>query len=639
MVKPIKLSIMNNNIKNTFRTGIFVTAGLVALYSCSDTWDEHYNSVATTGSQFAGTTMQAIEQQAPDFAAVIKATGFDRELRSSSTYTVWCPADGTFNKDSLIAAAQTDSAAVVKRFVQNHVARYNVSLGLESQEVMLLNTKLMTMSDKQEHKIGNVNITASNIKCNNGLIHFVDGMIPFQNNIFELIEQEYANSTNASKADSSLYAFLAVFNQDSLLENRSVSRGVDENGDKIWVDSVTLRNNTVLKNVDALVYDEDSSYIALIPSVEAYQQRYAEAKQLLKFNPYMDKGLEFSKVDSLQNYYANMFSMNDLFFNRNANEHWDDSLKSTTYASYNWPNSLYYRKAPRTLPADKEVNDILATVGIADSISCSNGIAYLIDEYPMSIYEQYFRKLKIQASMRTVDEVSQAGKSGTLLTQKVGSLSASSGTWNVVRYRLDPILDVAGDTIDFDTIYIGNTEVQSYSYLDVPPSTSTANPSVAFKISNNLSGKYDIYLVTMPYWFKSNNFSQERRPYRFNVNVFEQDTNGSYPNKGTALVDPTDGDKNFETPVPQDIFTITDTTYLGTHEFSYAYYAQDEPGVIIQIATFISSSQTKSFSREMLITGFILKPHDDSAVVEVPATEARRRYDDDDSIINILKKY
>ena len=628
---------MNNSIKNTFRSGVFVTAGLVALYSCSDTWDEHYNSSAVMASQFDGTTMQAIEQQAPDFAQVIKATGFDRELSSSSTYTVWCPADGTFNKDSLLAVARTDSAAVVKRFIQNHVARYNVSLGLEPQEVMLLNTKLLTMTDKREHKIGGINITSSNnIKCNNGLIHFIDGQIPFQNNIFELIEEEYARSANVSKADSSLYAFLKIFNKDSLLENRSVSRGVDENGDKIWVDSVTLRNNTVLKNIDALVYDEDSSYIALIPSVEAYQQRYAQAKQLLKFNPFLDKGLEYSKVDSLQNYYANMFSMNDLFFNRNANEFWQDSLKSTTYMSSNWPNSLYYRKAPRVMPPDKSVNDILATVGIADSIICSNGIAYLIDEYPMSIYEQYFRKLTIPANMFSLDETSQGGTN--YLTKSVGSISPYSGSWTTVRYRLEPIIGVMGDTIDYDTIYSGNSEVKTYSYLDVPPSSNTVNPNVAFKIRNNLSGKYDIYIVTTPLWFKTNNFSEERRPYRFNVNIFEQNNNGTYPNKGVALVDPADGDKVFETPVPQDIFTITDTTYLGTYEFNYAYYAQDEPGVVIQIATAISSSQAKKYSREMLFTSFILKPHDDSAVEEDPFAKAPRRRSDD-SFINIIKKF
>ncbi|MBQ9641001.1 MAG: fasciclin domain-containing protein [Bacteroidaceae bacterium] len=634
---------MNNHIKNTFRTGVLAAAGLVAMYSCSDTWDDHYNGTASSASVFDGTTMQAIEQQAPDFAAVLKAAGFDRELASSNTYTVWCPANGTFNKDSLIAVAQSDSAAVVKRFIQNHVARYNVSLGLEPQEVTLLNTKLLTMSDKQTHKIGNVNIseTRNNIKCNNGILHFIDGQIPFQNNIFELIEQEYLRSTNPTKADSSLYAFLQVFNEDSLLENKSVSRGVDENGEKIWVDSVTLRNNTVLKNVDALVYDEDSSYIALIPSVEAFQKRYSEAKSLLKFNPHMDEGLEYKKTDSLQNYYANMFSMNDLFFNRNANEHWEDSLKSTIYSPMDWPYGLYYRKADNVhhgLPEDRGVNDILATVGVADSITCSNGIAYLIDEYPMSIYEQYFKKLKIRASSFTLDDASRSGnpQTGGLLTKNIGSVSSMSGTWTVAYWKeINPKLDVNGDTIGYDTIWAGDSHVQTYYYMDVPPSSNTVNPNIAFKISGNLSGKYDLYIVTTPLWFKpGNSLTTEPRAYRFNANIYEMGTDGNYPNKGTALLNPADNSKVFTTPTPTSIAAITDTTYLGAYEFKYAYYAQDEPGVILQLVTAISSSQTKSFSREMLITGFILKPHDDSALEE---SRAKRR--DDDSIINTTKKY
>ncbi len=615
---------MNNNIKNTFRTGILVATGLVALYSCSDTWDEHYNAEAVSTSAFNGTTMQAIEQTAPQFAEVIRATGFDRELASSNTYTIWVPADGTYNRDSLLAVAQTDPSSVIKRFLQNHVARYSIPMGLSNQEVALLNTKLLTMTGKEEHKMGSANIINGNVRCNNGLIHFIDGELPYMNNIFELIEQEYNRSTNASKADSSLYAFLSVFNKDSLLEDKSVSRGVDENGEKIWVDSVTLRNNTALKNVDALVYDEDSNYIALIPTVEAFQKRYSEAKSLLKFNPHMDSGLTFSKTDSLQNYYANMFSMNDLFYNRSANEHWEDSLKSTVYTSMSWPYGLYYRRTDNLhhdMPEDKEVNDILATVGLADSIVCSNGIAYLIDEYPMDITEQYFKKLKVSASAITLDTESKAGTS--LITKNIGSPSDQRGTWTTSRYRLEnPVKNEAGDTISWDTIRSAAV-TQSFSYLDVPPSSSNVNPNMAFKIFGNLSGEYDIYIVTTRYWFKNMTASnRDLRSYRFNAYIWEQGDDGAYPKSGKQMINPADGLKYYVTPTPEadDIYTIADTTYLGAYAFKYAYYAQDEPGVLIQINTNISSSLTSQHSREMLISGFILKPHK-----EIVAPENKKR--------------
>lgn len=646
---------MNNNIKNTFRTGIWVAAGLVAMYSCSDTWDEHYNSVATSGTKFEGTTMQAIEQQAPDFAEVVRATGFARELSSSNTYTVWAPVSG-FDKAALIAKAQTDSAYIVKRFVQNHIARYNVSLGLEPQDVQLLNTKRLTMTGKEEHKIGDVNISPiqNNIKCDNGILHVVDGQIPFQNNIFELIEEDYANSTNATKADSSLYAFLKVFNQDSLLENKSVSRGVDENGDKIWVDSVTLRNNTALKNVDALVYDEDSSYIAFIPSVEAFQQRYSDAKKYLKFNPSLDASeanLGYKVTDSLQNYYANMFSMNDLFFNRNANEYWEDSLKSTTYSPFDWPNGVYYRKMPRVLPPDMEVNDLLEKVGIADSISCSNGIAYLVDEYPMSIYEQYFHKLTVKANSASYDNEETKGGS-SYLTKNVGNASGLTATVvNMPIFTLDEVVEEGTDNTVLQAEEVGSYSDTRY-FWDVLPQSNSVNPSMAFKIPGNLSGEYDIYLVTVPYgfWFGAD------KGYRFNVNIWEKNEKGEYPSKGEAMVNPADGSKVYETPKLQYkvykeatteeekttyIYATSDTTLLGTYNFKYAYYAQDNPGVIIQLVTTISSKLTVDYSREMLITGFILKPHQEAeASGEEQEAKPRRalKVRNQQAIINNLKK-
>ena len=66
---------MNNKIKNTFRLGIMAAAGAAAMASCSDTWDDHYKADAAI--EFNGTTLQAIEEMAPDFAKVIRAYGFD----------------------------------------------------------------------------------------------------------------------------------------------------------------------------------------------------------------------------------------------------------------------------------------------------------------------------------------------------------------------------------------------------------------------------------------------------------------------------------------------------------------------------------------------------------------------------------
>ena len=618
---------MNNNIKNTLRTGVVAALGLVAMYSCTDTWNDHYDSVATATTAYDGTTMQALEQEASDFAQIIKATGFDIYLNSPSSYTIWAPANGTFNKDSLLTLVGTDKDAVVKQFVKNHIALYSIPMNLESQQINLLNKKLYTMTSKEEHKIGDVSIseTKSNIKCNNGILHVIGGMLPFKYNLFEFLEAEYNKSTNATKADCSLYAYLKTADEDSLIEAQSVYRGYDEYGNKVWVDSVTLRNNTILRDMEALIYEEDSSYIALIPSVEAYQERYNLVQNYLNFNPSMDSGLEYSRVDSLKNSYGHRFAMTDLFYNRNLNEHWQDSLKSTQYSSRTWPEHLYYRTAPRQLPADKEVNDILAKVNIKDSVTCSNGIALRFDEYPISIYDQFYKKIEenaISMNFYFIDKETLIKGSNAQVTKNVSDTEFSNGTWTTYTYKYPEIYDEEGEVIgyDYENPEIVDYVTQSYSYFYVPAS-STTNPNIGFYIPNNFSGEYDIYLITMPAWIYQNNFETEKRRYRFRASIWEMGADGKFPAAGTQLT--VDGANLFETPEPTDIFTLRDTTYLGTYDFKYAYYGESEPGYILQINPYILSSQRSTYTNSMLFSAIILKPHQEEETVEETPTEVK----------------
>lgn len=619
---------MNNNIKNTLRTGVVAALGLVTMYACTDTWNDHYDSGTTVvGNAYDGTTMQALDQEASDFAQIVRATGFDAYLNSSSSYTIWAPANGTFNKDSLLTLLGTNKDAVLKQFVKNHVALYSLPMNLDPHQINLLNSKVYTMSAKNEHKIGNVNIIEpkSNIKCNNGILHMIGGMLPYKNNLFELIESEYNKSANPNKEKCSLYAYLKTADKDSLIEAQSVYRGYDEYGNKVWVDSVTWRNNTILRDMNALLYEEDSSYIALIPSIEAYQERYNLIQNYLNFNPSMDDGLEYSRVDSLKNSYGHRFAMTDIFYNRNQNEHWDDSLKSTQYSSKDWTEHVYYRKKPRQLPEDKEVNDILQKVYVQDSITCSNGIACLFDEYPLSIYDQFFKKISmnyLNIGSNFIDKETKIKGSNVQVTKNINDTESRSGTWTVNFYDYPPIYDDDGNIIDYDWEhpYIVDSNVQSYSYFYVPAS-STTNPNIGFYIPNNFSGEYDIYLVTMPYWFYAKDFETNKLRYRFRASIWEKDEKGNFPGTGTALT--VDGNNTFETPEPQDPTAIRDTTYIGSYTFKYAYYGESEPGVILQINPNVLSSQRKNFSNSMIFSSIILKPHKDGDSAPASSVKAR----------------
>ena len=627
---------MNKNIKNTLRIGIIAAASAAAMVSCSDTWDDHYNGGSSSLS-FNGTTMQALEKMAPDFAKVVKLYGYDRELSSENIYTIWAPADGSFNLSDYADVQVVDGQTVLTKkegadevldhFIKNHVARYAISQDGTDKEVKMMSKKIETMTGDGtgdgtgEGTFGERTITKSNMSCTTGVLHLIDGEVPYRYNIFEKIKSLYNPETD----DVSLYAFLKIYDNDSLDENKSVSNGVDEYGNTVWEDSVVIRNNTVLRNVDALVYEEDSSYIAILPSTEAYKKRLAIAKRLLDYNPHENtknpdyKSDRYANMcDSLQDYHANMFVMTDLFFNKYANEHWQDSLKSTNYSSLNWPYNLYYAKEPMMgLHPDKEVNDILSKMG--DPVQCSNGDLYLVDEYPMSVTEQFFKKQTVITSDLTLDQTTGSDGKSTLYTKNIGTTSILRGT--LYDYLCDTIWNESRENpqiVRIDSTFLGTRD---YYFFDVPELGNT-QPAVAFGLENILSGTYDLYLVTCPIWAKTGfkngvSYKDDPRPYRFYVNIYERMDNNAFVGSPTRLTPPEDAiviekqGNYFITNCQNKI----DTLHLGEYTFKHSYYnikGDDGVGAIIQFDVKVGNGEKTKYSREMLISSIILKPKFDA---------------------------
>ncbi|MBR6974185.1 MAG: hypothetical protein IKH80_06125 [Bacteroidaceae bacterium] len=619
-----------NNIKNTFRAGFVLAAGLVAMYSCSDTWDDHYNA-GLSALKFNGTTMQALEETAPDFAKVVKAYGFSRELSSDNTFTVWAPADGSFELSDYVGAngeRVADSAEVVNDFIKNHVALYSLSLTPKDQSFSLLNEKRGSMTS--DGMFGHIKIDEqkNNISCLNGIVHLIESPSPYAYNLFEMIAKQYKEDPEDGKDTLSLYAYLydEKVNKDTLIENKSVSRGVDADGNKIWVSQYLEKNNTVLKNYDARLYEEDSLFIAILPSAKAWGERYKKAASLLQFNPSEDNRAA-GTCDSLTRHYANSFAMTDLFYNKNANEHWEDSLKSTNYYNswhgvVDWTQHVYYSKEPKYMPEDKEINDILAKCG--EPVECSNGTAYLVDEYPFSAVEQFFKKIKVTASDGAVNKLG-SGDNWTYTKGVQKSFGARSGIF----VSSIPTYDEEGEQTGVDQ------KRQNYRFVDFVP--TSGNITVGFNVPNTLSGLYDIYIVTCPMWLASdfNNIDMAEwdvRPYRFTATIIERENEGKnigqFPTKGKTLENPDPIDEKQKTVfLSQGMIyddaghiIVNDTTYLGQYQFKNAYYGRADYGVIIQIASSILSSQRKDFSNEMLISSIILKPHDEDTVAEEAKT-------------------
>ena len=607
---------MNNNIKNTFLSGLIAVAGIAGLYSCSDTWDDHYQG--STGLKYDGTTMQAIQDKASDFADVLKAAGYDRELNSENIYTVWAPANGSFDKAYYLSQiASGDKESVVKRFINSHVARYNISLGNEPQAILLMNSKGVSIGTIAEPTFGKANITAANLSCKNGIINIIDDSNPFVANIYEQIED-----LQKGIEGNTLLNFLNAFNTDSLDESRSVYRDVNENGQRVYVDSVMIRNNTVLKSVDALIYEEDSSYTAIIPSAEAFKKRYDIASSLLKFNPKEDVAKE-GTCDSLQNYYANMFAMADLYFNDNRNRHQNDSLVSTVYdQDGDWERHVFYKPFSSILAEGKYVN----------KYECSNGTAYEVDEYPMDITDQFFYRMKMRPTDNIIDRTSNSAGTGfepfaTSASKDFFSSTPVTFYPYPIKVSYQDILDEDGESTGeqemvLDTL--GSASPQSLSFIHCEPSSSSAAPKYSFRIPNTLSGTYEISIVTVPFWaYKGfSNATPDMTGYRFYAYIWQRQNGeegasakvGEYPSSGERLVAADKhADKNyvFTQNVDEDgMLVYTDTISLGEVEFKNAYYGRNDEGVILQLVPQVTSAQAKNgtYTKDLLISSIILKP-------------------------------
>lgn len=606
---------MKKNIIKSLAYLMFLSIGV--LCSCTDTWDEHYGGNSENSQAFDGTIMDFLKQNSnlSDFVEIVEATGYDLELNSSQSFTIWAPVNGSFDKNEWLELAKTNKQDVITRFIKNHMTRYNVSLDNQKHRISLLNNKTVSMSDESEHTFGSAEILSYNTVCDNGVINVISEAQPYLDNIYEQIERQYAQwkAEAAAKGEViiddsvlSMYSFLKKYNSDSLDQSRSVSIGVDENGEYIWIDSVMMRNNTILKSIGALVYHEDSLYSMILPSVDAYIARVNEAKTCLRFNPVenvadqVDQAV--STTDSLQYYYANLFAMSDLFYNDNNNRnlHSNDSVVSTQWTGgKEWEFHRYYRPF--------EPGGIFNQ---GQKILCSNGYVYQYNDYPISVYDQFLRKVETSCDNMNIDKTKDsAGKD--LYTK---------------------LCDGA-----FPWLSATNAETgKLFSFVDIKPTTS-ASPTVTFQVKNILKTTYDIYLVYSPLWVKkypsyaaayeaamADSLAQADNknatwkvdaglaPYYFQVNVFEREGTsknlGKYPSKGRSMKNP-ETDKTYYTGKVENAI---DTMYIGQFSPEYSYYHTDKEGILIQFDVKITSSQAKNtYSREMYFSKILFVPHKD----------------------------
>ncbi len=499
--------------------GILGAAVLLGIPSCSD---DHFD-IKTQGA--GNTIWQNIEanSQLEDVASILKQVRVYTKLEDKKrtmtyaelldqpqSFTFFAPVNGSFDANYYLskieeiktkrANGETASADTLEynlgvQFAQNHLARFNFESVKGEQSLRLYNGKLATFNATDSVFNGvKLNAGLTNIASSNGVLHCLDGVSPFAYNVYEYM--------GAKSEHSSVYNILndPSINKKIFNEGQSTPGGMNSEGNMVYIDSVYTYSNELIDNCGAQIKNEDSMYVAVIPTDAAWKQAEAKVKKLFNYAHlyrYNYKGgntpsqafqtrYDLSNADSLQQYNVEKELITSMYFtpsiwaqkyNRNEvdaiaqHAMYADSLTTTNQRIFYNPNK-------------GQLNPLF---GNGHYVKASNGVIFPVDAY-------------------TIDPSYTIMQSSTLnmsSTYNVGDaiIGGSSGKGEYT-YLTEGEQGNHEESIDISML-----EDKGYRYFG----TESVNSSleVFFPLRDVFSGKYRIRIQLLPnrvdkyhQWFK-----------------------------------------------------------------------------------------------------------------------------------------
>lgn len=517
----------------------------VAFTACSD-WNDHYEGAADAAEGATLWEQLKANPQLSDFCDVLEQTKVYRMhkktpvsyadlLNGGQSFTVLAPVDGTFNKDSLLQLVQTvvGDSAVEKSFVQNHLTRSLVSSTPDASKMLMLNMKNMMMANGM---VDDTPVTVANTKSSNGILHVMQHALPYKHNILEILCDDHQLKD--------IGANIRSFNEDIFDPTSSVSNGVVD-GVPIYVDSVVYERNRLLENI-GLLDAEDSTYLVVVPTTDGWNKVYNETAQYFNY----DNSIE--KRDSLQQYYTMRALMEDAVFNMTDQKSVNDSLISVPYIH----TTQSFEKGKKVYHVFQKPFEEGGILYGAQKVQCSNGWVYTTPEWSFKPTDTFFKEIRTE------------GESTWMITQE------RDCSYNSRRQLADSI--------------------SSGSYLQIIPRTGTSNWELTFRISNTLSGDYDICAVILP---QSVAGLSSTKPCKFKATINYVDENNT-PQSFNC------GNTQFESdPSRVDTIVVAEAFHFPTCNFD-----QNEVKVTLKLQCSILARETSRYSREMYLDCIYLRP-------------------------------
>lgn len=271
--------------------------------------DDHYD-IVETGETAKKTIWQNIQENEnlSDFARVLSATSYLKNdmdfpsgaakmsyaeyLNSPQSLTVWAPINGSFDVEAKLAQLQTikdkysvDPKAATKeeyifasQFLGQHIARFNHESQGEDKRVRMLNSKYIVY-DANAKTFDGIALLAENptLTSSNGTLHVLSAASVYAYNVFDFL-----SSTPALSKINSVFTD-KEFDITTFAPGWSTEGALNSDGKMEYVDSVYTNTNTLLNAANAQLKNEDSVYVAVFPTDEAFDEALAVVKGLFNY--------------------------------------------------------------------------------------------------------------------------------------------------------------------------------------------------------------------------------------------------------------------------------------------------------------------------------------------------------------------
>lgn len=456
---------MKISINKVLMSALLVVGSVIAFSSCSDEWDDHYSTNASSLS--GGTLWEALlaNKEYSDFVDTLKAHNYQKLLSGTRVYTVFAPTNDAMR------SATIKGTNVTQEFIKNQIAYFYHNFdATKDTTVTMLNKKVMRLLGNNFGDKLDPNIPVSNentVGCSNGLLQQLPSILPYSDNLWEYIGKQ---------SGTQFRDYLYSFNTKYLSETESTVDSINEAGQTVYLDSVTIDYNPLWAYVGSLS-KEDSTYLTFVLDDTAWGVAYNRIAANYKYDEKAQvSGSDrfYSTADSLVKLREAKIKENivaDLSFRKATIDNmWDDN-------EYDWINSTGYNYVRSgVIGQTRHVKKATVKKWMDESqeITLSNGKAYRTSDFIYQPQDSWQDTIKIEGE-----------NSYTL--QKIGTGMSTS----TPRNTSDTLHVVVNGK---DTVY----KVSSNQYLYVAHDPNRTAATATFGIPNTLSGTYDVYVTFIP---------------------------------------------------------------------------------------------------------------------------------------------